>query len=105
MKPFVTFIFAFLAVAGLVSAQAPSPDATTSVTIGGKVLSINTPHRRSGSGRFLAPAVLSVTIRTTRCGGGREFRNFVSYRRGFDDRDAAGAEGRLYDLRAGSRPE
>ena len=40
MKLVVTFIFGFLGVAGLVLAQAPSPDATTSVTIGGKVLSI-----------------------------------------------------------------
>ena len=40
MRAFAIFTVALLSTAGLVSAQAPSPDATTSATIGGKALSI-----------------------------------------------------------------
>jgi len=40
LRAFAIFTVALLSTAGLVSAQAPSPDATTSATIGGKALSI-----------------------------------------------------------------
>ena len=40
MKTFASFALALFAIAGTLPAQAPSPDATTSVTIGGKALSI-----------------------------------------------------------------
>ena len=40
MKAFAVYAVALVAVASLAPAQAPSPDATTSVTIAGKVLSI-----------------------------------------------------------------
>jgi hypothetical protein len=40
LRPFAIITVAFLGLAGLVPAQAPSPDATTSTTIGGKTLTI-----------------------------------------------------------------